>query len=190
VTARVLEMHRRGRTPINAERCERALRYLVGEQEYDGAWFGRWGVNYVYGTGEVLAALGLFEPQAAIDDAIARGARWLAGVQNSDGGWGETCGSYNDPSLRGQGPSTASQTAWALIGLLAATERDPRADWCAAIDRGIVYLLDTQQADGTWDESHFTGTGFPGHFYLKYHLYQQHFPLTALGRFMRREACP
>lgn len=186
VTARVLEMYARCRIPIEASRGARALRFLFNEQEYDGAWFGRWGVNYVYGTGEVLAALALFDPEPAIDDAISRGARWLAGVQNPDGGWGETCGSYHDPLLRGKGPSTASQTAWALIGLLAAADRDSGGDWEAAIDRGIVCLLDTQHTDGTWDESHFTGTGFPGHFYLKYHLYQQHFPLTALGRYSRR----
>jgi squalene-hopene/tetraprenyl-beta-curcumene cyclase len=186
VTARVLEMYRRCGLELDPAAYERALRYLLAEQEYDGAWFGRWGVNYVYGTGEVLAALALLVPNAAIDDAIARGAQWLCSAQNADGGWGETCASYEDPSLRGQGPSTASQTAWGLIGLLAAAERDPQWwDRNDAIARGVAYLLETQRGDGTWDESHFTGTGFPGHFYLKYHLYQQHFPLTALGRYSR-----
>jgi len=187
VTARVLEMYARCRIPIDPAAYRRALRFLLDEQEYDGAWFGRWGVNYVYGTGGVLAALALLEPHPAIDDAIARGAGWLVGAQNSDGGWGETCASYADPSLRGKGPSTASQTAWALIGLLAAAKRDPQWwDRSNSVERGVGYLLDTQRDDGTWDESHFTGTGFPGHFYLKYHLYQQHFPLTALGRYESR----
>jgi squalene-hopene/tetraprenyl-beta-curcumene cyclase len=184
VTARVLEMYARCRIPMDGDAYARALGFLLAEQEYDGAWFGRWGVNYVYGTGEVLAALALLEPDAAIADALVRGAQWLELVQNPDGGWGETCKSYDDPSLRGKGPSTASQTAWALIGLLAAAERDPKLLERAAIGRGVSYLLETQRADGTWDESHFTGTGFPGHFYLKYHLYQQHFPLTALGRYV------
>jgi squalene-hopene/tetraprenyl-beta-curcumene cyclase len=190
VTARVLEMHARCLIPIGSSSARRAIRFLLDEQEYDGAWFGRWGVNYVYGTGEVLAALGLFDSDPAIDDAVARGARWLVSVQNPDGGWGETCRSYDDPSLRGQGPSTASQTAWALIGLLAAAEHDPNLSvFDASIERGVNYLLETQRDDGTWDESHFTGTGFPGHFYLKYHLYQQHFPLTALARYARPRAC-
>jgi squalene-hopene/tetraprenyl-beta-curcumene cyclase len=103
-------------------------------------------------------------------------------VQNRDGGWGETCFSYNDRSLMGQGDSTASQTAWALIGLLAAGEAIGKYE-TNAIERGIQYLLSTQRPDGTWDEAYFTGTGFPCHFYLKYHLYLQHFPLTALGRY-------
>jgi squalene-hopene/tetraprenyl-beta-curcumene cyclase len=128
-----------------------------------------------------LAALALIAPQSHRLE-IQRGAAWLVGCQNSDGGWGETCRSYDDPSLKGQGRSTASQTAWALIGLLAA-EESIGFNATAAIERGIHYLLTTQYVDGTWDESYFTGTGFPGHFYLKYHLYQQHFPLTALGRY-------
>jgi squalene-hopene/tetraprenyl-beta-curcumene cyclase len=104
------------------------------------------------------------------------------GCQNADGGWGETCFSYNDPSLKGQGDSTASQTAWALIGLMAAGDATGMYAM-DALDRGIHYLLQTQRPDGTWDEDYFTGTGFPCHFYLKYHLYQQHFPLTAIGRY-------
>jgi squalene-hopene/tetraprenyl-beta-curcumene cyclase len=106
-------------------------------------------------------------------------------VQNPDGGWGETTASYKDPALRGVGPSTPSQTAWALIGLLAVAERLPRlgSAFAAALERGVNYLLAEQCADGTWDEAEFTGTGFPQHFYLRYHLYCQHFPLTALGRY-------
>ena len=103
-------------------------------------------------------------------------------VQNTDGGWGETCFSYNDPSLKGKGKSTASQTAWALIGLIAAGEATGKLA-LDSIEKGINYLLETQKSDGTWNEIYFTGTGFPCHFYLKYHLYQQYFPLMALGRY-------
>lgn len=180
VTARVLEMIGRCNSPIDSPRLERALAYLSREQEDVGCWFGRWGVNYIYGTSGVLNALSLMAPQSH-RLSIKRGAAWLIGCQNPDGGWGETCRSYNDPALKGQGRSTASQTAWALMGLMAAGEVIGFAK--EAIERGVSYLVETQRSDGTWDEAEFTGTGFPGHFYLKYHLYQQHFPLTALGRY-------
>jgi squalene-hopene/tetraprenyl-beta-curcumene cyclase len=122
---------------------------------------------------------------AAIEAALVRGAVWLRSVQNGDGGWGETTKSYVDPALRGCGASTPSQTAWGLIGILAAVERLPRLSdaFAPALARGVAYLLAGQRADGTWDEAEFTGTGFPQHFYLRYHLYCQHFPLTALGRY-------
>ena len=181
VTARVLEMLGRCNLSMEPNQINRALAYLEKEQETEGCWFGRWGVNYIYGTSGVLSALSLIAPKSH-KNHIERGANWLANCQNSDGGWGETCWSYNDPSLKGKGQSTASQTAWALIGLMAAGEvtgnfaKDQ-------IDRGIQYLLNTQLADGRWDESEFTGTGFPCHFYLKYHFYQQHFSLTALGKY-------
>jgi squalene-hopene/tetraprenyl-beta-curcumene cyclase len=162
-------------------RKERAIAYLVREQETEGCWFGRWGVNYIYGTSGVLSALSLVAPQTH-RLSIERGAAWLVGCQNPDGGWGETCRSYDDPTLKGKGQSTASQTAWALIGLIAAGEATGTFA-SVAIERGVDYLLETQQPDGTWNESEFTGTGFPGHFYLKYHLYQQFFPLIALSRY-------
>jgi squalene-hopene/tetraprenyl-beta-curcumene cyclase len=183
VTARVLEMYGRGTIPLTAHHRSRALAYLKSEQDESGAWFGRWSVNYIYGTSGVLVALSQIAPEEKA--AIRRGANWLQSCQNSDGGWGETCHSYNDPQLKGQGVSTASQTAWALIGLLAVAPLGLGADkaWSQAIERGIAYLLATQQPHGDWQEAEFTGTGFPGHFYLKYHLYQQHFPLTALGRY-------
>jgi squalene-hopene/tetraprenyl-beta-curcumene cyclase len=181
VTARVLEMIGRCGVSTGQESVERALAYLRQEQEPEGCWFGRWGVNYIYGTSGVLAALALIAPTSD-HPRLQRGANWLVRQQNSDGGWGETCHSYNDRTLMGQGPSTASQTAWAIIGLLATGEATGKFAW-PAIERGIEYLITTQQDDGKWDEDHFTGTGFPGHFYLKYHLYQQHFPLTALGRY-------
>lgn len=192
VTARVLEMAGRLRsqnpgTPIKGlptYRISSALDYLQREQEADGSWFGRWGVNYIYGTSGTLVALSVISPQQH-RSAIARGADWLVRCQNADGGWGETCRSYTDRSLKGQGASTASQTAWALMGLLAAGD----ATECyaqSAIDRGIAYLLKTQRSEGAWEEREFTGTGFPGHFYLNYNLYRQHFPLTALGRYQQR----
>jgi squalene-hopene/tetraprenyl-beta-curcumene cyclase len=194
VTARVLEMVARcGLDGFDESRCERALTFLLNEQERDGAWFGRWGVNYVYGTSGALAALGpTRHGMRAIDHAVVRGAVWLKSVQQADGGWGESTASYRDPALRGSGPATASQTAWGLIGLLSCVERLPQiADaFERAIERGVGYLLRTQRADGTWDEPEFTGTGFPNHFYLNYHLYRLHFPLTALGRYAARSSAP
>ncbi len=198
VTARVLEMvghclEQKGRGgerekekfPIpNSQSLNRALAYLRREQEPEGCWFGRWGVNYIYGTSGVLTALSLVAPQSH-QLHIKRGAAWIIGCQNPDGGWGETCESYKNPALKGQGKSTASQTAWALIGLMAAESAIGKFAE-PAIERGVNYLVETQRSDGTWNESEFTGTGFPGHFYLKYHLYQQHFPLTALGRYRAR----
>ena len=181
VTARVLEMVGSGDLEIDPIRLNRALEYLDKEQEPEGCWFGRWGVNYIYGTSGVLVALAAIAPQSHRRN-IERGAAWLVSCQNADGGWGETCLSYKDASWKGKGESTASQTAWALIGLLAAGEATGKFEK-KAIDAGVNYLLSTQRSDGTWDESYFTGTGFPCHFYIKYHLYQQHFPLTALGRY-------
>ena len=181
VTARVLEMLGECNLSMAEPRVEKAISYLINEQEADGSWFGRWGVNYIYGTSGVLSALSLIAPTRCRTE-IQRGAAWLISCQNDDGGWGETCASYNDPNLKGQGTSTASQTAWALIGLMAAVGGS-KFDGQTAISKGIEYLIKTQRADGTWDEDYFTGTGFPGHFYLKYHLYQQYFPLQALARY-------
>lgn len=193
ITARVLEMHGRlsrdadlalkYASELTAERIVRGLSFLLREQERDGSWFGRWGVNYIYGTAEVLSALVLIAPEQCRPQ-IQRGVAWLVGCQNPDGGWGETCRSYDDPGLKGQGPSTPSQTGWALIGLIDAVYY---ADAAAgqAIRRGVEYLIATQTAAGTWDEKEFTGTGFPGHFYINYHLYRHHFPLMALGRYQQ-----
>jgi squalene-hopene/tetraprenyl-beta-curcumene cyclase len=183
VTARVLEMLGECGLSMDDRRVQQAIAYLLKEQETDGSWFGRWGVNYIYGTSGVLAALSLIAP-VNCRQQIAKGATWLVSCQNPDGGWGETCASYNDPSLKGKGISTASQTAWALLGIMAAVEGTKFLGQ-ESIDQGIKYLIDTQQTDGAWDEAQFTGTGFPGHFYLKYHLYQQYFPLQALARYSK-----
>lgn len=156
-----------------------ALEFLKQEQEPEGPWFGRWGVNYIYGTWYVfigLEAIGEDMNQPYIKKAV----NWLKSKQNMDGGWGETCESYYDRSMMGCGPSTASQTAWALLALMAAGEVNSKA-----VERGIQYLLNTQKSDGTWDEDAFTGTGFPKFFMMKYHVYRNCFPLTALGRFRR-----
>lgn len=181
VTGRVLEMVGCCGLAMDSWRVKRGIDFLVREQEEEGCWFGRWGVNYIYGTSGVISALAVMARESH-RGYIERGASWLVGCQNSDGGWGESCWSYNDPSLKGKGKSTASQTAWALIGLLAAGEgtgnfaRD-------AIDGGVGFLVSTQNDDGSWLEDEFTGTGFPGHFYIKYHFYSQYFPLMALGRY-------
>jgi squalene-hopene/tetraprenyl-beta-curcumene cyclase len=181
VTARVLEMLGKCNLSIDNYHFQRALKYLEKEQEPEGCWFGRWGVNYIYGTSGVLSALSLIAPKTHIKQ-MEKGAKWLVNCQNSDGGWGETCDSYKDRNLMGKGVSTASQTAWALIGLLAVGEATENFA-IDAIEKGINYLVNTQKTDGSWEEDEFTGTGFPCHFYIRYHLYYQHFPLTALGRY-------
>lgn len=178
ITARVLEMF--GRLGVQTHPCmERALAFVWEQQEPDHAWYGRWGVNYLYGTWQCLVglrAIGI----APHDLRLQRAADWLESKQQADGGWGETPLSYDDPTLRGVGPTTPSQTAWALMGLMAAGRTHS-----AAVRRGVQYLLNRQQPDGTWEEPEFTGTGFPKVFYLRYHLYRVSFPLMALGRFAR-----
>jgi squalene-hopene/tetraprenyl-beta-curcumene cyclase len=176
VTAHVVEaLCEEGRG--DSVEARRGVRWLREAQEKDGSWWGRWGVNYVYGTGAVVPAL-IKAGVSAQDPAVRRAVRWLGEHQNQDGGWGESLRSYDDPSFAGRGGSTASQTAWALLALLAAGERG------AVVEAGIGWLVDTQRPDGTWDEPEFTGTGFPGDFYLNYHLYRLVFPLTALGRYL------
>ncbi len=176
VTARTVECLGRFGWPASHPTVARAVEFLRRDQTAEGPWYGRWGVNYVYGTSGVLRAL---EPVGlAAGEDCHRAVNWLRSVQNADGGWGESIASYDDASLKGKGVSTPSQTAWALIGLLAVSgPGDP------AVERGIAYLLERQNADGSWDEDQFTGTGFPRVFYLKYHLYRNAFPLYALGRY-------
>jgi squalene-hopene/tetraprenyl-beta-curcumene cyclase len=190
---------------IDNEAIQAAYRYIRSEQEADGSWFGRWGVNYIYGLGAVMPAL-----EAVGEDMnqpyVQRAVEWLLTHQNDDGGWGESCASYVDQKQHGVGPSTASQTAWAVIALVASDQADH-----PATDRGVQYLLDTQHADGHWDEPYFTGTGFPGYlkgskvdrmpqpgergyqgpelsagFMINYHLYRNTWPLLALSRYRDR----
>jgi squalene-hopene/tetraprenyl-beta-curcumene cyclase len=185
LTAHVIEMHLRCGTISDRRRIERGARYLLDEQEADGSWFGRWGINYLNGTSAALVALALLPPAPERAKALDRGVAWFVAVQNDDGGWGETARSYDDDSFKARGPSTPSQTAWALQGLLACDDRlDARAH--DAVERGIAFLLDRQLPDGGWDEPEFTGTGFPGHFYLNYNLYREHYPLSVLGRYRRQ----
>ncbi len=176
VTAHVVEMLAAlGRT---GPALDRGVAWLLDAQEADGSWFGRWGANYVYGTGAVVPALvaaGLHPSHPAIRRAVG----WLEAHQNDDGGWGEDLRSYDDRAWAGRGASTASQTAWALLALLAAGRRDGEA-----VGRGVGFLAATQCDDGTWDEPWFTGTGFPGDFYINYHLYRLVFPVCALGRYV------
>ena len=175
LTARVLESLGFWGMQLGDPAIDRAVRYVMDAQQRDGAWFGRWGVNYIYGTWQVM--VGLRAVGMRHDDPVmVDGARWLLAHQQDCGGWGETPKSYDDPSLRGQGPVTASQTAWALLGLVAAGYGND-----SAVESGVEYLLRTQKADGTWDEPEFTGTGFPRVFYLRYHMYPIYFPLMALS---------
>ncbi|MFE4533828.1 squalene--hopene cyclase [Streptomyces scopuliridis] len=183
VTAHVVEMLAfEGKSHHPGTR--RGIEWLLAEQETNGAWFGRWGVNYVYGTGSVVPALTAAGLPAS-HPAIRRAVAWLESVQNEDGGWGEDLRSYDDEAWIGRGATTASQTAWALLALLAAGERESEA-----VERGIAWLAGAQREDGSWDEPFFTGTGFPWDFSINYHLYRQVFPLTALGRYLHGEPKP
>jgi squalene-hopene/tetraprenyl-beta-curcumene cyclase len=176
VTARVLECLGRFGWSANHPAVHRAVEFLLKDQCEDGSWFGRWGVNYVYGTSGVLRSLETVSLTAK--EYCQRAVTWLRSVQKADGSFGESLRSYTEPHTKGEGASTASQTAWGLIGLLAGAEAsDP------AIEEAVSYLVDEQNADGSWSESEFTGTGFPCVFYLKYHLYRNSFPLYALARF-------
>lgn len=174
ITGRVLEALCRRGLDRSHPAIARGIDYLLRNQKPDGSWFGRWGVNYIYGTFLAIRALRTAaDPRAS--EAVERAVTFLRSIQNQDGGWGESCASYNTHSYV-RGPSTASQTAWALIGLAAGGEAGS-----GAVRRGVQYLLDTQQPDGSWQEPYTTGTGFPGVFYLTYHLYRQYFPLLALA---------
>lgn len=204
VTAHIMEaVGILGRTEDTPEVIH-ALNYIWREQESDGPWFGRWGVNYIYGTGAVLPALEAVGHDMS-DPRVVKAVDWVEAHQNEDGGWGESCASYADPNLRGRGPSTPSQTGWALLALLAAGRGRTEA---AA--RGVEYLIKTQEVDGSWDELYYTATGFPGYgegvnrfrlenkdrhntlqpelpsgFMIKYHSYRLCWPLLALGRYRK-----
>lgn len=182
LTARMLEMFAGLGMTADHPVAQRALQFLWREQEPDHCWFGRWGVNYLYGTWQTLVGLTAIGVSPG-DPRVRKAVDWLKDAQHECGGWGESPLSYDDPATRGQGTPTASQTAWAIMGLLAAGKAD-----CPAVDAGVQFLLDTQRDDGTWDEDCFTGTGFPRVFYLKYHLYRIYFPLMALARIARIRA--
>jgi squalene-hopene/tetraprenyl-beta-curcumene cyclase len=182
ITARVIELLGVLGFREDQPAIARGLEYLWKTQEPQGCWYGRWGVNYIYGTWQVLQGLkAIHFPMT--HPALVKAADWLESVQQPCGGWGETCESYDDPSLMGTGTPTASQTAWAVLGLVAAG----RASGESA-RRGIRHLLETQSEDGSWDEPSFTGTGFPRVFYLKYHLYRIYFPLMAVARYRHAQA--
>jgi squalene-hopene/tetraprenyl-beta-curcumene cyclase len=180
LTARCLECFARLGATREDPAVRRGLAFLRRRQTPEGAWYGRWGVNYLYGTWSVLRALGALG-MGPEEPMVRRAAGWLESRQNPDGGWGETCDSYADAGAMGRGPSMPSQTAWALLGLLAVGRGD-----AGAVERGIDYLVRTQRSDGGWDDPLWNGTGFPRVFYLKYHLYAHYFPLWALGVWRRQ----
>ncbi|HEY5665864.1 MAG TPA: squalene--hopene cyclase [Gammaproteobacteria bacterium] len=206
VTAHVLESLAYLGFDRTHEALERGYQFLRAEQEADGSWFGRWGVNHIYGTAAVLPALAAHGEDASLPH-VKRAADWIAEHQNGDGGWGETCASYMDDRLRGTGPSTASQTAWALIALIASGSEA----YVSHVRAGLAYLTETQREDGSWDEAHYTGTGFPGYgfgarldfrnerirrrinqgtelqrgFMINYNMYRHYFPMMAMGRARR-----
>ncbi|MDA0677296.1 MAG: squalene--hopene cyclase, partial [Chloroflexi bacterium] len=202
VTGHILEALGELGWTTGAPEIQRAIEYIWREQEADGPWFGRWGVNYLYGTGCVLPGLAAVGYDMS-DRRVQKAADWVESRQNQDGGWGESCASYADPRLRGRGDSTASQTAWAIIALIAGKRANS-----SAVERGVRYLVTSQRVDGSWNEPQYTATGFPGYgigdrrfksmetsekdllpvelpagFMIKYHMYRIYWPLMALGRF-------
>ena len=179
ITARILELLGYEGWNVEHEQVQKALAYVRAEQEEDGSWYGRWGVNYIYGTWQALRglrAMGLDMNQPW----LLKARDWLESVQHADGGWGERCNTYDDPVFKGRGPSTASQTAWAVMGLLAFGDASR-----PSVQRGIEYLTRTQEPDGSWTENEVTGTGFPKVFYLKYDMYRNAWPLLALATYRK-----
>lgn len=181
ITGRVLETLCRRAPGRYRERVLRGVEYIRRMQHGDGCWYGRWGVNYIYGTCFALRGL----RAAGVlpwDSAVIRAGEWVRSLQNADGGWGESPDSYDDPALRARGESTPSQTAWALMALLATEDYES-----GSVGDGVRYLLERQTPQGTWAERAHTGTGFPSVFYLRYHMYPQYFPLLALGEYARKK---
>lgn len=179
ITARILELlGYEGFDPKNSQ-IQKALQYIRSQQEEDGSWYGRWGVNYVYGTWQVLRGLRALN-YSMREPWLLKARSWLESVQNEDGGWGERCNTYDDPVFKGKGPSTASQTAWAVMGLCAFD--DPSNP---SLIRGVQYLIEAQNPDGSWSELETTGTGFPRVFYLKYDMYRNSWPLLALATYRK-----
>jgi squalene-hopene/tetraprenyl-beta-curcumene cyclase len=184
ITGRVLECLGHCGIALGHPAVGRAIAFIRSRQDADGSWWGRWGVNYVYGTWQVLVGLRAIG-QNMNAEFVCRAASWLRSVQKPDGSWGETCESYDDVSLKGKGVSTPSQTAWGAMGLMAASGADD-----SAVVKAMNWLVKHQTADGSWEENFYTGTGFPKVFYLKYHLYRLYFPLTALARYRRLTSVP
>jgi squalene-hopene/tetraprenyl-beta-curcumene cyclase len=182
ITSRALEVFGRLGISVKEPFVKRAIRFVRETQLPDGSWEGRWGVNYIYGTWLVLRGLRAIGEDMN-QDWVLRGLNWLESCQNADGGWGETPATYDNPKLKGQGESTPSQTAWALMGILAASDH-----LRPSVQRGVEYLHHTQNPDGSWTEDHITGTGFPKVFYLKYDMYRNNWPLLALADFQRLAA--
>ena len=185
ITGRTLECLGRCGITANHPAVRKAVDFIKETQNKEGCWFGRWGVNYIYGTWQTLT--GLRAVGERMDHKwIRHAAEWLRSVQKPDGSFGESCDTYEQPALKGRGPATPSQTAWGAMGLMAvaghATGFDP------AIEKAIRWLIENQGADGNWEENWYTGTGFPRVFYLKYHLYRLYFPLMALARYRRLAA--
>jgi len=179
ITARILELLGYEKWSTSNSQIAEALEYIRKQQEPDGSWYGRWGVNYIYGTWQVLRGLRALNIDMN-QPWLLKARDWLESVQHADGGWGERCNTYDDPVFKGQGPSTASQTAWAVMGLCAFD--DPNR---ASLKRGIEYLIKTQNADGSWTELETTGTGFPKVFYLKYDMYRNAWPLLAFATYKK-----
>jgi squalene-hopene cyclase len=177
ITARILELLGYEGYSVEHPQVHKALRFVRECQEEDGSWYGRWGVNYIYGTWQVLRGLRALNIDM-FQSWLLKARDWLESVQHEDGGWGERCNTYDDPVFKGQGPSTASQTAWAVMGLCAFD--DPHRP---SIQRGVEYLIRAQNADGSWTEHETTGTGFPKVFYLKYDMYRNSWPLLAMATF-------
>ncbi len=179
ITARILELLGYEGWSIDHPQVAAALDYVRAQQEPDGSWYGRWGVNYIYGTWQVLRGMRALKLDMN-EPWLQKARQWLESVQRPDGGWGERCNTYDDPVFKGQGPSTASQTAWAVMGLCAFGDPELPSLRC-----GIEYLIRTQNADGSWTEDEVTGTGFPKVFYLKYDMYRNAWPLLALATYQQ-----
>lgn len=186
ITARILELLGYENFPLTNRQVKDALEYVRKQQEDDGSWYGRWGVNYIYGTWQVLRGMRAMKLDMN-QPWLVKARDWLESVQHADGGWGERCNTYDDPVFKGRGPSTASQTAWAVMGLCAFGDSER-----PSVKRGIEYLIRTQNADGSWTEAETTGTGFPKVFYLKYDMYRNAWPLLAFATYQQiaRQAVP
>jgi squalene-hopene/tetraprenyl-beta-curcumene cyclase len=177
IAARILEVLGYEGYPVDHPQIQKAIQFIRDRQEEDGSWYGRWGVNYIYGTWQSLRGLRALNRDMN-EPWLLKARAWLESVQRADGGWGERCNTYDDPVFKGQGPSTATQTAWAVMGLC--TFDDP---YRPSLQRGIEYLVRTQNEDGSWTEQETTGTGFPKVFYLKYDMYRNAWPLLALATY-------